>query len=129
MVASAGQERLAKEQDTTTVLPSATEAIAAWRKWYGEAVRSVGRLVVGPATPAFDEKVRALAAPFDVTGRWQMADGRWQMADGRWQMADGRWQMADEGGCHTCGAKLDAHPPQVLRYNSVPRRTTSATEK
>ncbi len=65
VVASAGQERLAKEQDTTTVLPFATEAIAAWRKWYGEAVRSVGRLVVGPATPAFDEKVRALAAPFD----------------------------------------------------------------
>ena len=32
VVAGAGRARLAKEQDTTTVLPSATEAVAAWRQ-------------------------------------------------------------------------------------------------
>ena len=48
VVAAAGRARLAKEQDTTTALPSAAEAVAAWRKWYGEAVRSVERLVVEP---------------------------------------------------------------------------------
>jgi aminopeptidase YwaD len=65
VVAGAGRARLAKEQDTTTVLPAAAEAVRAWRKWYGEAVRSVGRLVVGPAAPDFDAKVQALAAPFE----------------------------------------------------------------
>ena len=65
VVAGAGRVRLAKEQDTTTVLASAAEAVVAWRKWYGEAVRSVSRLVAGPVTPAFEARVRALAAPFD----------------------------------------------------------------
>ena len=65
VVAAAGRARLAKEQDTTTVLPSAAEAVAAWRKWYGEAVRSVSRLVAGPVTPGFEERVRRLAAPFE----------------------------------------------------------------
>ena len=67
VVASAGRGRLAKEQDTTTTLPSAAEAVAAWRKWYGEAVRSVERLVIGPVSPAFGERLRALAAPFEST--------------------------------------------------------------
>ena len=67
VVASAGRGRLAKEQDTTTTLPSAAEAVAAWRKWYREAVRSVERLVIGPVSPAFGERLRALAAPFEST--------------------------------------------------------------
>ncbi|MEO7271643.1 MAG: M28 family peptidase [Vicinamibacterales bacterium] len=65
VVSEAGRARLAKEEDTTTVLPSATEAVAAWRKWYAEAVRSVSRLVVGPAAPDFDAKVQAMAASFE----------------------------------------------------------------
>jgi len=65
VVAGAGRARLAKEEDTTTVLPSAAEATAAWRKWYGEAVRSVSRLLAGPAAPDFDAKVQAIAAPFE----------------------------------------------------------------
>ena len=62
---AAGRARLAKEQDTTE-LPAAAEAVAAWRKWYGEAVRSVGRWWSGSA-PAFDAKVRHSRPPRALT--------------------------------------------------------------
>jgi hypothetical protein len=40
--------------------------VAAWRKWYGEAVRSVERLVVESPSAAFAGKLREIAQPFDA---------------------------------------------------------------
>jgi aminopeptidase YwaD len=65
VVASAGQARLAKEQTDGATLPSADVLVRAWRKWYGEAVGSVDRLVVGAPSPDFSARVRAIAQPFE----------------------------------------------------------------
>ncbi len=41
------------------------EIVATWRKWYAEAIRSAGRLVVGPVSAGFAPTIESLAAPFD----------------------------------------------------------------
>jgi Zn-dependent M28 family amino/carboxypeptidase len=69
VVASAGEARLAKEQTDGATLPSAALVIPAWRKWYAEAVRSAGRLVVGTPSPDFAGRLRTLAEPFDSPSR------------------------------------------------------------
>jgi hypothetical protein len=54
------------EADANTAAARAREAeiLAAWRRWYREAVESVARLVVGEPTPAFGPELERLAAPF-----------------------------------------------------------------
>ena len=74
LISRAGQARVAVEVREGGALAkvkpdtAAQEAtiVATWRKWSGEAVRSVSRLVVGPVKPDFNQKVERLAAGFDV---------------------------------------------------------------
>jgi len=64
VVAAAGRDRIAQEQKggvNDTIL-------TAWRKWYGEAIRSAARLLSAAPSSAFTSKVETLAA--------SMADAR-----------------------------------------------------
>jgi hypothetical protein len=52
---------LAKTQaDPTAAASNETVIQQAWRKWYDEAVHSAKRLVVGPVSPDFDQKLDKL---------------------------------------------------------------------
>lgn len=62
LVAKAGRTRIAVEQRDGASLPDHAEALAAWRSWSAEAVRSVARLIVTTPSAAFTAKVDALAA-------------------------------------------------------------------
>lgn len=73
LVAGAGQMRIGIEEREGQKLAEAapdpaaaksleTTIVQSWRKWYGEAVRSASRLIVGPATPAFTKALEDLAA-------------------------------------------------------------------
>jgi hypothetical protein len=75
VVADAGRARIALEQrEGAKVAAAASDRaaadtleatiVAAWRKWYGEAVMSASRLVVGPAPDDFEATLRGIAAPF-----------------------------------------------------------------
>ena len=64
LVASAGKARVAIELREGTTLASHAEALAAWRTWSAEAVRSVTRLVTVPVTPSLTARLEALAAQF-----------------------------------------------------------------
>jgi hypothetical protein len=75
LIAAAGKARIAIEDregaKLATAAPDPAAAktrevtiLAAWRKWYQEAVRSVSRLVNGPVTGAFDQHLEQLAAAF-----------------------------------------------------------------
>jgi hypothetical protein len=77
LVADAGRARLALEQvegatlaaaDANPAAARAREAtiLAAWRTWYGEAVRSVSRLVVGEPGASFAAEVEKIAREFDA---------------------------------------------------------------
>jgi hypothetical protein len=61
LVASAGRARVAIEMREGTALPAHPEALAAWRKWSAEAVRSVARLVTVPVSAALTARLEALA--------------------------------------------------------------------
>jgi hypothetical protein len=61
LVASAGKARVAIELREGPALPSHPEALAAWRKWSAEAVRSVTRLVTVPVSAALTARLEALA--------------------------------------------------------------------
>jgi cyclophilin family peptidyl-prolyl cis-trans isomerase/HEAT repeat protein len=76
VVASAGRDRIAVEEREGAKLVAAatdkaaaqkTEAtiLAAWRKWYGEAVRSASRLVNVAPTISLRDELNRLASPFD----------------------------------------------------------------
>ncbi len=67
LVARAGEARVAIERREGATLKDHAEALAAWRQWSAEAVRSVSRLLVGEPSPAFIAKLDALAAPFRAT--------------------------------------------------------------
>jgi Zn-dependent M28 family amino/carboxypeptidase len=77
LVAKAGEARLGVERAEGAALVATdpdprianirqAEIVATWRKWYGEAVRSVSRLVVGPVSAEFAMRVEGLAAPFNA---------------------------------------------------------------
>jgi aminopeptidase YwaD len=77
LVAAAGKTRIALEEREGAKLAAAdkdpaaaktreSQIIAAWRKWYAEAVRSVSRLVVGTPPADFASKLEGLAKPFDA---------------------------------------------------------------
>jgi cyclophilin family peptidyl-prolyl cis-trans isomerase/HEAT repeat protein len=74
LVANAGKARIATEEregarmaaaDPATAKAREGQIVSAWRKWYGEAVRSVTRLVVGTPPADFSARLDALAAPFE----------------------------------------------------------------
>ena len=64
VVSSAGQARVLIEEREGKDGSANAMIVAAWRKWYGEAVRSARRLVVGPVTGLFDQRLEQLAKPF-----------------------------------------------------------------
>jgi hypothetical protein len=76
LVVESGRSRLALEENLGRRLvaeqPTNREAaaerqqtiLAAWRKWYAEAVQSVSRLVVGPVSPRLRRDLDRLAATF-----------------------------------------------------------------
>ena len=61
LVASAGRRRLAIERREGAALPDHAEALAAWRVWSADAVRSVTRLIVTAPSPAFSSRLESLA--------------------------------------------------------------------
>jgi len=61
LVARAGRTRVAVELRDGATLPDHTEALAAWRTWSAEAVRSVTRLITTPASARFTSRVESLA--------------------------------------------------------------------
>ena len=64
LVAAAGRARLAVELRDGSKMPDHADALAAWRKWSAEAVRSVTRLVTVPVSPALSARLEALVAPY-----------------------------------------------------------------
>jgi aminopeptidase YwaD len=73
LISRAGQARVAIEAreggilariqpDPAAAVARETTILDAWRKWYDEAVHSVKRLVVGPTSPDFDQKLDQIAA-------------------------------------------------------------------
>lgn len=62
LVARAGRTRIAVEQREGASLPDHADALAAWRAWSAEAVRSVSRLVAGPVSPRLTERLESLAS-------------------------------------------------------------------
>jgi len=59
-----GAKLATADKDPTAAQQREATIVAAWRKWYAEAVRSVARLVVGPTSPAFAAEVDRQAAAF-----------------------------------------------------------------
>ncbi len=62
LVARAGRTRVAVELREGATLPDHAEALAAWRTWSADAVRSVTRLIITTPSSAFTTRVNALAA-------------------------------------------------------------------
>lgn len=68
LVTKAGRTRVSVEQRDGAALPDHAEALAAWRTWSAEAVRSVSRLIVTKPSSAFTTRVDALAASLLTPG-------------------------------------------------------------
>ncbi len=64
LVAAAGRARVAVELRDGSKMADHADALAAWRKWSAEAVRSVTRLVTVPVSPALTARLEALVAPY-----------------------------------------------------------------
>lgn len=78
VVADAGRARVTQEQTEGAKLAAAaadpaaarareTTIVAAWKKWYAEAVRSASRLIVGAAPATFQPELDKIAAEFSGT--------------------------------------------------------------
>jgi len=61
LVASAGKARIAIELRDGSMLPSHAEALAAWRAWSAEAVKSVARLITVAPSATFAARLTTLA--------------------------------------------------------------------
>jgi hypothetical protein len=61
LVASAGRTRVAIEMRDGKTLADHTDALAAWRSWSAQAVRSVTRLITATPSTAFTSRIEALA--------------------------------------------------------------------
>ncbi len=75
VVAAAGKERIAVEQQQGAKFPDSAAALTAWRKWYGEAVRSASRLVVGTPSTNFGSRLEVIASVFNAPGSQYQAAG------------------------------------------------------
>lgn len=65
LAAGAGRARITVETREGASLPAHADVLAAWRRWYAEAVRSTARLAVGPVSAAFPDRLTALAREFE----------------------------------------------------------------
>ncbi len=61
LVAAAGRARVAVELRDGPKMADHAPALAAWRRWSAEAVRSVMRLVTVPVSPSLTARLEALA--------------------------------------------------------------------
>ncbi len=61
VVAAMGRDRIAIELRDGTKLPAHDTVLAAWRKWYGEAIRSAGRLLGRAPSVRFTSEIELLA--------------------------------------------------------------------
>lgn len=68
LVAKAGRARVAVELRDGAALPDHADALAAWRTWSADAVRSVARLIVTKPSAAFAARVEALATSLQTSG-------------------------------------------------------------
>ncbi len=68
LVARAGRARITVELRDGKAMPDHVEALAAWRTWSAEAVRSVTRLVTVPASSRLTERLETLATPLLASG-------------------------------------------------------------
>jgi aminopeptidase YwaD len=59
-----GAKLVAAESDRSSAGLRQDQIVQAWKKWYGEAVRSAARLVTGPPSSAFTRRLDDLAAAF-----------------------------------------------------------------
>ena len=123
LVADAGKTRIATEESEGAKLAAAdkdpaaaktreAQIVAAWRKWYGEAVRSVTRLVVGPAPADFKTRLNALAAAFQS----REMDGEGD-AD-QMPMQAGR-DIPSDVRLLTCGSDMTVPTPIPVRWDTV----------
>ena len=123
LVANAGKTRIATEQTEGAKIAGAdkdpaaakireTQIVAAWRKWYGEAVRSVTRLVVGPAPADFSSRLDALAAEFQS----REMDGEGDAPEPSPQA--GR-DIPSDVRMFTCGADMTLPAPIPVRWDTV----------
>jgi aminopeptidase YwaD len=64
LVAAAGRARVAVELRDGSTMTDHADALAAWRKWSAEAVRSVRRLSTVSSSASFTSRIEALAAGF-----------------------------------------------------------------
>lgn len=64
LVAAAGRARVAVELRDGSKMADHADALAAWRRWTAEAVRSVTRLVTVPVSAALTARLEALVAPY-----------------------------------------------------------------
>lgn len=67
LVAKAGRTRITVEMRDGAALPDHSEALAAWRTWSADAVRSVARLITTRPSSAFTSRVEALAASISTS--------------------------------------------------------------
>lgn len=67
LVAKAGRTRIVAEQRDGGALPDHADALAAWRTWSAEAVRSVARLIVTKPSSALTNRLETLAASLHKT--------------------------------------------------------------
>lgn len=67
VVAKVGHARIAVERREGAALKDHAEALAAWRQWSAEAVRSVSRLIATTPSGTFVSRLEALAAPLVAT--------------------------------------------------------------
>ena len=113
VVAAAGRDRIAIEEreggrlaaaasDPAVARAREATILAAWRKWYGEAVRSASRLVTGAPTVAFNEELNRIAASFETS----KATGGLGAGIPWWL---GLW--APESGPQQVGAAIIENPP------------------
>jgi len=77
LIADAGHARLsteeregaklaAAESDAAAARTKEATILAAWRKWYAEAVRSAGRIVIGPPSETLRSRLEMTAASFEA---------------------------------------------------------------
>jgi len=127
VVAKAGRDRIAVETTEGGKLAAAsTDAgvktrevtiVAAWKKWYAEAVRSASRLVVGTAPASFGDELNRIAADFEPGG----GSGRFSFAAASMLSLAGvvREGAQEVAGFFTCGADQILPAEIVLTWQAV----------
>ncbi|MFI5178678.1 MAG: peptidylprolyl isomerase [Vicinamibacterales bacterium] len=100
LVAKAGQARVVFEEREGARLAAAEpdqdaarlredQIVGAWKKWYGEAVESVSRLVVDKTSPAFQAKLDQLAAPFVDAAPARSTGAGFRIVDASYERSQG----------------------------------------